>query len=164
LITKVLLAGMLETMHKSAEENHRVHGRALRAVLLVPAHGRSVIVMPQGEPYAVPVTQMLARIARDSRVVAAVATGEVWITLNQAPADMRHGPHRGPSRMEAVYSTVVWPRGHVVDSRATAIRRLGDGPTDLEPVDTLQLPAHFANRERDWLLSILPGADAAPGN
>ena len=66
-----------EALHRAAEGNHRVHGYAQPAMLLIPADGAPhLLVMPQGCPQ----DDHLRALVRRTRATAIALTGEVWMS------------------------------------------------------------------------------------
>jgi hypothetical protein len=144
-LTPAGLAAKAEKFHALAEAQLRTHGKATTILVFVADNGEaSVLPLPTGE---LPSTAHAAQIARATRAVALILTGEVWTaTSTLAPdkaADLPFADQPAPSeqtdRGEALATLAVCADATVL-RRATVITRGAFGPT-LSPQPTGDLPA-----------------------
>lgn len=134
-------------IHAAAEHHHRRDGYAAPILLFLPADGPATLAaMTDG----IPQPHLLEAMARASRAVAILTTGEVWVSVPALPAEVMASiplehlprPSQDPNRTEAIITTAV-----------------GIGPDGS--------PIHLTRTSRIWRTShgsmIQTAFDGAPG-
>jgi hypothetical protein len=130
-------------VHTAAENNHRIHGWAAPLLLLFPESGpESLVLIPDG----IPPQQVLDDLARQTRAVAIVTTGEAWVSIPGLTAEAMAAlppedlprPANDPDRTEQIvtHAVGIGPNDTtIILTRTSQIRRTAFGTMISDPVD-----------------------------